>query len=584
MSSRHPAARAALACLAALLAIALAASAASAASARTPGHHRHHRAHAGSDPNALAWQACADNADTGLDAQCATAPEPLDYSHPNGRQVRLAVVRIPARDPSRRIGSLFVNFGGPGGDAVATIKSIASSPGDGNIFAALNQRFDIVGFDPRGVGESTPAIDCRANQETQGVYRQPFTTPDTANAGRLVQQDQRYINRCVSLNGDILPYVSTANVARDMDNLRAAVGDRKLTYLGFSYGTFLGATYQSMFPSHTREIVLDGALDPDQYIHDPLSSLDEQTAGFERAIGRFLQACAGNQTTCLGFGATDGDGSSPDPHEALDRLIDTAAAHPIPAPRFTDDPRPVGADDIRAAIVQAVYSKSLWPALAAGLAEADQANDASILRELTDIFYGWEGPGQYDPITDRYFTIGALEQQYPRNVQTYLNEGKRSFQDYPYAYFNHGYSELAWGLYPVQPRGVFDGPWKNPSSGARTLVVGTTYDPATPYKEAQRLVRQLGNAELLTMRGDGHTAYGGNSPCIDADVNAYLEDGTLPPVGTVCQQQVPFLQAAPAPAPQAQRLGGSNAAAQVDATVEHQLSQLAPHVKPLVVH
>lgn len=513
----------------------------------------------------LQWSDCGDG------AQCATATVPKDYAHPRRGTLQLAVSRVPARDPSRRIGSLFVNFGGPGGDAAATVRAIGA-----DLFAGVNDRFDVVGMDPRGVGESSPSIDCRANQETEGVYAQPFERPETLDVRAMVDRDTRYIRRCIQLNREVLPYVSTANVARDMDYLRGAVGDRRLTYLGFSYGTFLGATYQSMFPSHVRAMVLDGALDPDQYVNDPLSSLDEQTAGFERAIGRFLQACAARQDQCLGFGGED-------PWSALDELVERANETPIPA----SNGDPVDGEDVDAAVTQAVYAKQLWPDLAYGLARAAQDDRGEVLRAIDDLFYGRLDDGTYDPITDRYFTISALEQRYPHDLRTFLREGFRSYNDYDHAWWNHGYTELAWGLYPIKARDAFYGPFRNPASAPKTLVVGTTYDPATPYKEAKRLVSQLGNAELLTMRGDGHTAYGGNSRCIDDAVDLYLEDVTLPPDRTVCQQEVPFEQPAPEPAPapaapQAQtlaqgRLSGSSTADRIA-----RIERIAPHVKPLV--
>ncbi len=518
----------------------------------------------GSGATTLDWSACG-----GSGAQCATATVPKDYAHPRRGTIELALARSPATGPGPRIGTLFVNFGGPGGTAAADIASIA---GRRSFLSKLNERFDVVGMDPRGVGDSRPSIDCRVNQETEGVYAQPFETPDTLDVRAMVGRDTSYIRRCLRLNGEILPYVSTANVARDLDRMRAAVGDDKLSYLGFSYGTFLGATYQSMFPGKVRAMVLDGALDPDQYVNDPLSSLDEQTAGFERAIGRFLQACAARQDACLGFGGED-------PWSALDELIERADATPIPA-RGGD---PVDGEDIDAAVTQAVYSKDLWPDLAYGLARAAHDGDGTMLRAIADYFYGRLEDGGYDPITDRYFTISALEQRYPHDLRTFLREGFRSFNDYDHAWWNHGYTEAAWGLYPVRANSAFYGPFRTPSADPTTLVVGTTYDPATPYKEAKRLVKQLGNAELLTMRGDGHTAYGGNSACIDAAVEAYLDDVTLPPAGTVCRQEVPFEQPPEetAAAPQAKALAPLPAGRSgTDARVAR-IERLKPHVKPM---
>src|SRR4051794_27795966 len=209
---------------------------------------------AGAAPVQLQWAACGD-----AGAQCATATVPKDYDDPAPGTLKLAVAKSPATDPARRIGSLFFNFGGPGASAANYVQALGPK-----LFPVLNARFDIVGVDPRGTGASAP-VDCKANQETEGVYSQPFVTPFTLDASALVAKDRAYVARCVQFNGDILPYVSTANVARDLNTLREAVGDDKITYLGFSYGTFLGATLQSLFPGKTRAVVLDGAVDADEY-------------------------------------------------------------------------------------------------------------------------------------------------------------------------------------------------------------------------------------------------------------------------------------------------------------------------------
>jgi pimeloyl-ACP methyl ester carboxylesterase len=494
----------------------------------------------------LDWQDCGEG------FQCATAEVPRDYDRPDGRTLDLAVARLPATDQSRRIGSLFVNPGGPGAGAAEFIR------GNKELFASLNDRFDIVGFDPRGTGESEGAIDCKVNQETDGVYSQPFTTPENLDVGAFVGKVKGYVQRCVELSREILPYASTANGARDMDFLREAVGDKKLTYLGFSYGTFLGATYASLFPRRYRALVLDGPLDADQYINRPLENLSEQTAGFERAINRLFQACAAQQDVCR-FGGTD-------PLDAFDQLVEHANQSPLPAQG--PDPRPVDGDDFLAAAVLATYNKGFWGLLAEAL-ELAAAGDGTGIRVLANAFYGRNDDGTYDPGTDRYFTLSALDQRYPTDVRTYLTAGNHSWGQYDHFWFNNGYAELNWGLFPIRPRDAYYGPFEASDSAPTVLVVNTTYDPATPFRGGKRLVRQLGNARMLTMRGDGHTAYGGNSPsCIDPAVDAYLEAGTLPPDGTSCPQEVPFarpqLQAESAPAA-ARRL----------------LRQMAPHVKPV---
>jgi pimeloyl-ACP methyl ester carboxylesterase len=470
----------------------------------------------------LSWQACGEG------FECATAELPIDYRRPRGETLGVAVTRLPARDRERRIGSLFVNFGGPGGDAVASLQAFGAG-----LFQVLNERFDIVGFDPRGTGQTDYAIDCGVNQETLGIYRKPFTTPENVDPERLLADAEEYVAACVAKNPKILPYASTATAARDMDALRAAVGDAKLTYLGFSYGTFLGATYASLFPKKYRALVLDGALDPDAYINRPTDALLAQNAGFERAFARFFQACAVDQAACLGFGGAD-------PHAAFDMLV--ASANEAPLPSFGDDPRPVTGDDILAGSILTLYAKQNWPLLALGLAVASQG-DGTVMRFLSNFFYGWLGDGTYDPGLDRYFALSAIEQTYSSDLDVFLRTGAASWAEFDHAWSNAGYyAELPLGIFPIEARGAFHGPFRAPRTSPTVLVVGTTYDPATPYRGAKRMVAELGNARLLTMQGDGHCAYGGNSACIDAAVEAYLVDGTLPNAGTVCEQDVPFAQ------------------------------------------
>ena len=311
--------------------------------------------------------------------------------------------------------------------------------------------------------------------------------------------------------------MSTANVARDFNAVREAIGDPKMTYLGFSYGTFLGATLQSLFPGKTRAVVLDGALDPDQYMNDPLDSLDEQTAGFERAISRFFSACAADPAACP-FGGGD-------PRGTVDDLIEQADASPIPASDAPDRPVTATTSGRRCRRTSTRSSAGRAPAALVLL----EAGDGGI-RGIVDGFYG-RRTTELRSGTDRYFLLGANEQNYPRGIKPFLKAGKSSYQDYDYAFWNHGYSELNWGLFPIRARDKYDGPFRTARRDPTTLVVGTRYDPATPYKEAKRLVKQLGNARLLTMTGDGHTAYDapGGSPCSDAAIEAYLFDRTVPP-------------------------------------------------------
>ena len=456
---------------------------------------------------------------------------PRDYRHPHGATFNLGIIRLPAQDQAHRIGSLFVNFGGPGGDAVDTIHAIGR-----DLFGAVNDRFDIVAVDPRGVTETQPSVDCHANQETQGIYSEPFTTPLNLDRNALIAKDLQYIHQCEELNGDVLRYLSTKNTAMDMDGVRAAMGEPRLNYFGFSYGTFLGSTYASLFPNHYRAMVLDGPVDVDGWINRPMENLREQSNGFERALGRFFQACAADQATC-GFGGTD-------PADAFEQLVQSAYQHPLPA--TGDDPRPVGGDDMAAGAILAMYAKQLWPFLIQALQQAHDG-DGTGFRQLADFFYARNPDGTYDPGSDRYFLITAADQAYQRihghdnkGAELYFDAGNHSWGLFPHAWWNAGYTELNYGLYDPHSNDVYRGPFRASSSSPTVLEVATTYDPATPYRGALRTAAQLGNDRLLTMRGDGHTAYGGNSQCIDDAVNAYIETLALPPVGTVCDQEVPF--------------------------------------------
>ena len=500
---------------------------------------------AAAKPHGLDWQACGD----APGVECATQTVPLDYDKPAGRQIDIAVTRVPAVDTKNRLGSLFINPGGPG----FSFGGLLQAAGHDSFLADLNQRYDIVAVDPRGVDGSTGAIDCKVNQETQGIYRMPFPTPFTADINKIAADSRAYGRRCAAVNDvDILAHASSAETAHDMDVIRAAVGDQKLNYLGFSYGTFLGTTYLKLFANHVGRVVLDGPIDADEYQSDPLKGSNEQTAAFERELGRFFQACAADQVNCLGFGGAD-------PWDAYDQLIDQANASPIPAPRYTPDPRPVNGDTINNAVITDLYAKQFWPEIAQALAEA-QAGDASLFRFLSDeIAYGRDPEtGTYDPGFDRFVAIYSAESIWPKNLAVYDREGDQAWGMFDHFYFNHGYLETGFGLWPVRAKDAYYGPYNLKKSTPTPLVVATTYDPATPYRGALKLVRTLGNARLLTMRGDGHTAYGGNSPCIDDAVNTYLLDGTLPAAGTSCKQDVPFAQPQQV---QAQALAKSSGAA-----------------------
>ncbi|GAB3347803.1 alpha/beta hydrolase [Modestobacter lapidis] len=490
-------------------------------------------------PVDLPWAGCG-LTDVGVQAgvQCARIDVPLDHDDPAGAQVQIALARVPATDPAQRIGSLFFNFGGPGAAAVESLQNAGAER-----FAVLNQRFDIVAFDPRGVGKSSPVVDCQVGPGVAAPEPEPVPAPtpidpgidaaegDAVDADALVAEAQRYVDACVAANGELLEHLSTANVARDLDMLRAAVGDAQLTYLGWSYGTFLGATYAALFPDRYRALVLDGALDPEQYLADPVALSTAQSAGFEEALDRFLLACAADQVACSGFGGSD-------PATAYDALLAAAAQTPIPADGYAVDPRPVTRDDVLGVTATLLYAKQAWGLLAAALAQG-AAGDGSLLRAIVSQIVSPPDPdGSPDSSTDRFVAITAAERDWPRDIDSYLARGAREATDFPH--FGSAYGELVWALWPVRDEDAYRGPFTVAPSSATPLVIGTTHDPATPYAGAPALVAEQGNARLLTMDGDGHTAYGGNSACIDTATEAYLVDLVLPAEGTVCAQEVPF--------------------------------------------
>jgi pimeloyl-ACP methyl ester carboxylesterase len=470
----------------------------------------------GASEPALAWRDC----DPGF--QCATARVPRDYAHPRGPTIDLAVIRWPAKDQAHRIGSLFVNPGGPGSSGLEFLRT--APPGALDVFA----RFDVVSWDPRGVGESRPAVDCLTDEEENADVGLHFTRPQDADRAALVRDARRYVEACVSRNGAILPYLSTANTARDLDLLRAAVGDAKLNYIGLSYGTAIGATYSSLFPGRTRALLMDAPIDADAWMNRPFEATMEQEAGFEDALDRFFAACGADPAGC-GFGAGA-------PEEAFDDLLARLDRTPMPAPDATH-PDPVTGDDVRLVALDALYSKRNWPMLAAALAQAGTGN-ASQLRDLTDAFTGRRADGTWAP-SGAFFTTTAQDRANDRNVDHYLDVGRFAHGTSPHFWWLTGYEDLPYAVYRVPQNGVFRGPFRHSSAAPAALVIAGTHDPATPYVWGQRYVAQLGNARLLTFRGDGHGSLTQFNPCVLQAALGYLNDLVLPAEGASCAQQIP---------------------------------------------
>lgn len=455
----------------------------------------------------LAWTDC------GGGFQCANAEVPLDYDRPNARTIEVALVRRPAADPANRIGSLFLNQGGPGFSGIEFVRT-APPP----VFQLLAQ-FDIVGFDPRGLGASRPAVlDCGDNPS----YRIPMPRPSTVANKAFLAAARNYGETCRKVNRELLPHLSTANVARDLDLLRAAVGDAQLNYIGISYGSVIGATYASLFPGRTRAMVLDSPIDVQGYYDDPVKQWREHAAGHEHVLNRFLTACRDSQGRC-GFGGND-------PAAALDLLLARLDQEPI---RSSDpaDLRTLNGDSVRRVFEWQLRTRALWPAVAEALAKAE-AGDGRIMLEFVDSIPGNAASDDFET------AVLAVDQQYGhKHPSRYFELIERSERKFPHFWFLSGHWDLVRAIWPVNDRDAFRGRIRNPAKAAPILVIGMTHDPATPHVQAQRLTADLGNARLLTFDADGHGAGTSFDPCVIGAILGYVSAGILPEKGAVCVQQ-----------------------------------------------
>jgi pimeloyl-ACP methyl ester carboxylesterase len=451
--------------------------------------------------------------------QCATIKAPLDYAKPAAGDVRLAVSRKKATGPGERLGSLLVNPGGPGGSAIGYVQAYAGI----GYPAEVRARYDMVAVDPRGVARSEP-VECLDGPEMDR-YTQTDTTPDDAKeADGLVEAYRTFAEGCGADAPRLLRHVSTVEAARDMDIVRAVLGDEKLNYVGASYGTFLGATYAGLFPDRTGRLVLDGAMDPS------LSARGlnlEQTAGFETAFRSFARDCVRHADCPLGGARTSPDQVGKNLKAFFEKLdARPAATGDADGRRLTESLATTG-------VIAAMYDEGAWQQLREALTSAMKENDGSGLLALSDGYYERDADGGYSNLMFANAAVNCLD--LPPAFDT-PDEARRALPEFQKAspVFGEG---LAWAAlncayWPVHATGE---PHRIEAKGAAPIVVvGTTRDPATPYRWAQALAGQLSSARLLTYEGDGHTAYGRGSSCIDRTINAYLLRGTPPTDGKRC--------------------------------------------------
>ena len=442
--------------------------------------------------------------------QCSRLRVPLDYAAPGGRDAEIAVLRTRASAPDRRIGSLVVNPGGPGASGVETAAAL------GPVVAGteIGRRFDLVGFDPRGTGASTPTVRCLTAPEQDAERLTDDTDPSPQGVAKAEDDAREVAGDCATRTGvDVLANIGTRDVAKDMDVLRAALRDPQLTYLGYSYGTRIGSTYAEQFPRNVRAMVLDGAVDPDA---DPTEEVIAQGAGFQGTFEAFARDCATQPGCPLGA----------DPAQATTRfqqLTRPLIGRPLPLP----DGRLFSYDDALQGTIQAMYSESLWPSLRAGLTDLTRGNGARQMA-LADEYFDRGPDGQYSPEQDAFTAIRCVDD--PRVTDPALALDRARRYDAAAPFLSSGRAPAAaldqCAFWPVAPTSLPHVP--RVGGLPPPLVISTTGDPATPYQAGVELARAL-NGSLLTKIGDEHTATFGGYPCVDRVVTRYLVDGVPAP-------------------------------------------------------
>jgi len=447
----------------------------------------------------LAWSDCGDN-------KCAKLRVPIDYSRPDGGTLKLAVLKVVAKGPSRWIGSLVVNPGGPGGSGVA-YASLAT------FTEPVRAAYDIVGFDPRGVGSSSP-VRCLNDRELDRFLGTDPTPDDKSEEAQFADLAKAFADKCRTNGGALIGHVSTIEAAKDMDVLRAALGETKLDFLGKSYGTFLGATYADLFPSKVGRFVLDGVVDPQL----TLSQFNEgQAVGFETATRAYVQDCVRKGGCPLGDSLASGT-------ERLRGFLRALDARPL----LLDDPYVKELTEGWASLGVAgpLYDQRGWPQLTDALRGAF-AGKAEPLMALAEVYAGRTSAGAYvGNLMQAVYAVNCLDRSEPSGLARYESEARSLTAKAPTWGAYLAWSTVPCGYWPVR---AVSAPKKITASGSGPIVVvGTTRDPATPYAWAQNLAAELENGHLITFVGDGHTAYMRSSPCVDKAVDAYLVRGVVP--------------------------------------------------------
>ncbi|WP_232662945.1 alpha/beta hydrolase [Pseudonocardia sp. TRM90224] len=476
----------------------------------------------------LAWGPCAafarsddDRATFGNPAfDCTYLEVPLDYAHPEGRTAKLAMLRQKAQDPAARIGSLFTDPGGPGGSGVGFLPNLAS----GLAGSEVARRFDLIGFDPRGVGASEPVIDCSNPVEIDAERVDLDIDTSPAGVAQTEAEFQDFAKRCAERVGlDVLANVGTRDVARDLQIAYKVVGDQKLTYVGFSYGTQIGAEFAEQFPGDVRALVLDGAIDPSLGV---VESRLTQARGFQRAFENFATACAKRPDCPLGT-------SVPAASAKFQELIKPLITKPVPAGATG---RTLGYPDALLGTLTALYSETLWTFMQEGLAQVARGDGTNLLR-LADAYYDRNADGSYGNLLEAFQVIGCADTAGLTDRAQALDISRQWNELAPFRDPGLGPSNVLeqCSFWPVPPTSTA-GPVEAPGLPT-VLVVSSTGDPATPYEDGVSLAKQL-KARLLSVENDSHTvALQGSNACTDAVATRYLVDLTPPAQDTTCPRQ-----------------------------------------------
>ncbi len=453
----------------------------------------------------LDWSECGDG------FECADVTVPMDYDEPDGETISIAVKVLQAGGES--LGALFINPGGPGGSGIELVENASSTFGD-----PLLESYDIVGFDPRGVGAST-AVRCYDSAQLDDLFSRTYDLTTDRGFDRYLSDLTAYGEACEANTGELVHHLDTVTAARDLDVLRAALHQPQLTYLGYSYGTFLGAIYAEHFPDSVGRLVLDGAVDPSLNYAEITQG---QIAGFDVAYRSYLEDCL-SSADCPFTG--DVDAAVHQTTQLVHQLADT------PAPSG-DPERPVTDSDLYNAIVIALYSPDSWPVLTSAMAALINNDDGAQIRFLADVAMERDDNGEYPEDEGAFRLIDCsdypveLDQQRSRELAEENAEISELFGE------AFSYGEVGCAAMPITSDAV-----REPIHAEGTppiVVIGTTRDPATPYDWAESLAEQLDSGVLIGYEGDGHTAYGGVSSCVDTAVESFLIDGVVPEDGLRC--------------------------------------------------